>query len=76
MGVGYRWSGVLTGLGNPVEGTVLESGYLKLKVTDMRGRSDQDSIHITVDSLAPGCPTGGGGNGECLDTICIPEHPP
>ena len=56
MGVSYEWSGVLTGRGNPVRGTVSESGYLKLTVTDLLARSDQDSIHIAVEDDAGGCP--------------------
>ena len=79
MGVSYQWSGVLTGVGNPVRGTVWESGYLKLKVTDLRGRSDRDSIHIAVEEDAPGCPRPGGGGcsnvGPGGDTIRC-EHPP
>ena len=75
---GYDWSGVLTGGSNPVEGTVSESGYLKLTVTDLFARSDQDSIHITVQDGAGGCPIRGGGGGGVGpgDSIDIPMTPP
>ena len=69
MGVSYEWSGVLAGSGNPVRGTVTESGYLKLTVRDLRARSDRDSIHVAVEDDAGGCPGGGGGIGPGDDTV-------
>ena len=75
----YEWSGVLTGGGNPVRGTVSESGYLKLTVRDLFARSDRDSIHITVSDDAKVCPRITGGGGTVIgpdDSVDIPMTPP
>jgi len=41
----YEWSGALSGTGNPIRG-IAGSGWLKVKVTDLRGQSARDSIRI------------------------------
>ncbi len=41
----YEWSGALSGTGNPIRG-MAGSGWLKVKVTDLRGQSARDSIRI------------------------------
>ncbi len=48
MGVSYSWSGVLGGTSSQASGTVMDSGWLRVTVTDIRARTASDSIYITV----------------------------
>ena len=44
----YEWSGYASGIRNPLVAQASSTrGWLKVKVTDLWGRSDQDSIYIT-----------------------------
>ena len=46
----YQWSGVLSGTGPEVSGTLYSSGTLNLTVTDDVGQQDGDQLYITVTS--------------------------
>ena len=57
----HDWSGVITqstGEVGDVLGTVEESGWLKLEVTDILDRSAQDSIYVEVWDDMPVAPVG------------------
>ena len=45
----YEWSGAFSGTGNPITHTARSGIWIKVKVTDLRGRSARDSIRIYTD---------------------------
>ena len=45
----YEWSGAFSGTGNPITRTARSGIWIKVKVTDLRGRSARDSIRIYTD---------------------------
>lgn len=52
----YSWSGVLSGSGLSVSGTVSSSGWLNLDVTSNDGQTANDQFWVTVSGSAPVCP--------------------
>ena len=53
----YSWSGVLTGSGRTISGSISSSGWLYLDVDDSAGETKSYQAFVTVDSGAPsGCP--------------------
>jgi subtilisin len=51
----YSWSGVLSGSGGTVSGSVTSSGYLYLTATDVFNQPKYASKYITVDMGPPSC---------------------
>jgi len=50
-----QWSGVLSGSGYEVSGSLSAPGWLYLDVTDGAGNTDGDQLYITVSWSAPTC---------------------
>ena len=52
----FQWSGVLSGTGGSIYGSVYSSGQLTATVTDRLGRPGQASINVTASPSFPHCP--------------------
>jgi hypothetical protein len=52
----YQWSGVLSGSGQSISGSIGQSGSLMLTVTDSNQNTDSESWWISVSQNNPECP--------------------